>query len=106
MSEMNKYKHVQLLYEGVSTVISNFDKCQYIIERDAESVTFVPLYVDALAKDVFNSADTVILTSATIIDHKTFAKSLGIDCSQKTDDELREIISSKIGKQNPDSNSS
>jgi Rad3-related DNA helicase len=79
MSEMNKFKHIQLLFEGINTVISNFDKCQYIIERDAESVTFVPLYVDALAKDVFNSADTIILTSATIIDHKTFAKSLGIE---------------------------
>ena len=37
---------------------------------------------------------------------ETIAKSLGVDCSKKTDDELREIISSKIGKQKTDSNSS
>jgi len=36
---------------------------------------------------------------------ETIAKSLGIDFTNKTDDELRDIISSKIGKQKTDSNS-
>ena len=33
------------------------------------------------------------------------AKSLGVDFNNKTDDELREIITSKIGKQKTDTNS-
>ena len=37
---------------------------------------------------------------------ETIAKSLGVDCDKKTDDELREIITSKIGKQNTESKSS
>jgi len=37
---------------------------------------------------------------------ETIAKSLGVDCVKKTDDELREIITSKIGKQNTESKSS
>jgi len=32
------------------------------------------------------------------------AKSLGVDVSNKTEDELRDIISSKIGKQTPTTN--
>jgi len=35
---------------------------------------------------------------------ETIAKSLEIDFANKTDDELREIISSKIGKQDTNSN--
>jgi len=36
---------------------------------------------------------------------ETIAKSLGINFTNKTDDELRDIISSKIGKPNTNSNS-
>ena len=34
----------------------------------------------------------------------TIAKTVGIDSSNKSDDELRELISEKIGKQNQDTN--
>jgi Rad3-related DNA helicase len=53
--------------------------CEYIFETDFKSVTFVPLKVDKLSRFLFNFGEKVVLMSATIIDHKNYCKSLGID---------------------------
>jgi len=39
----------------------------------------MPLRVDALSKYIFDYGENVLLMSATIVDHKNFAKTLGID---------------------------
>jgi len=53
--------------------------CEYIFETDFKSITFVPLKVDKLSRFLFNFGEKVVLMSATIIDHKNYCKSLGID---------------------------
>ena len=73
-----KLKNLKNLLEKINHVIRNWNTCEYVIEIDGQGATFVPLYVDTLSDKVFKYADTVILMSATIIDHKTFAKTLGI----------------------------
>lgn len=57
----------------------------YVVEliKDNKSgettgVTFTPLKVDKLAQHIFRHAEHVILMSATIIDHKSYLKDLGI----------------------------
>ena len=39
----------------------------------------MPLKIDVLSKYIFNSGEKILLMSATIIDHKHFAKNLGIE---------------------------
>ena len=53
--------------------------CEYIFETDIKSISFVPLKVDKLSKFLFDFGDKVVLMSATIIDHKNYCKSLGIE---------------------------
>jgi len=79
MSQLIKHKKLLDLNERVSIILNNWTESEYIVERDGKEVSFSPLYVDGLAKNIFKHADHIILMSATIIDHKTFAKSLGIN---------------------------
>ena len=67
------------LYESLIRVVDNWDKTQYIIEKDSEKATFTPLKVDQLTHCLFDFADVVILMSATIVDKDSFAKTLGIE---------------------------
>lgn len=66
------------IYNSLSTVDQLWNECEFIIDRDASRTTFTPLKADKISKYIFDHADNVILMSATIIDHKNFAKSLGI----------------------------
>jgi ATP-dependent DNA helicase DinG len=73
-----KLKKLVRLQDSLITVINNWHKAEYIIERIEDGVTFTPLCVNNLTNCIFDFADHVILMSATIIDHKTFADTLGI----------------------------
>ena len=78
-SEKNKIRLVKTLIRQLSTVEKNWIDCEYVIEKDIKQVTFVPLRVNKVSNQLFDYGDKVVLMSATIIDHKGFAKSLGID---------------------------
>ena len=91
MSDMQKNKKDKAKLQKLATalidtalkiagVLKFWSECEFVIERDfAEGVTTItPLYVHVLANDMFQHGDKVLLMSATIIDHKNFAKSLGI----------------------------
>lgn len=91
-----KLKYLKNLHGKIIDIISNWYKCEFIIEQTGESVSFTPLYVNTLADHIFKHADTVVLMSATIIDHKTFAKSLGI-----TDYEYIEVPSTFKAENSP-----
>jgi Rad3-related DNA helicase len=52
---------------------------EYLFERVAKGINFMPLKVDKLSNYLFNHADKVVLMSATIIDPANFCKTLGID---------------------------
>lgn len=78
--EMEKQKAVQLknLWNSLNTLSDTWSESEYIIEKTATDVTFTPLKINKLTNRLFKFADKVILMSATIIDHKSFAKTLGI----------------------------
>jgi Rad3-related DNA helicase len=80
IGEKNKIYFLQNLYWQINQCISEWDDCEWVIdELDKNTVTITPLKVNTLAKHIFNCADQIVLMSATIIDHKKFAESLGIE---------------------------
>jgi Rad3-related DNA helicase len=70
---------LQSLQSKLKTLLDTWHDSEYIFERVAKGVNFMPLKVDRLARHIFDYADRVVLMSATIIDPKNFCKTLGID---------------------------
>jgi uncharacterized protein (DUF488 family) len=65
--------------KGKLEILTNtFYDSQYIIEKIDKKIKFIPLKVDKLANYLFEHADHVVIMSATIIDHPSFCKNLGI----------------------------
>ena len=77
--EKIKVQYLKNLHNALTTVDNLWKECEYVIDRDSKKVTFMPLKVNRLSRYVFDFADNVLLMSATIIDHKNFAKALGIE---------------------------
>jgi Rad3-related DNA helicase len=77
-NDVARIKLFKNLYNSLRLVDAHWYDCEYIIEKDSESVQFTPLKVNTLSHHLFDFADKVILMSATIINHKNFAKTLGI----------------------------
>lgn len=65
--------------EKIKTILESWYDTQYIIKHIDGSVVFQPYNVDKLSHNFFDYGETVILMSATIVDHQSFAKTLGID---------------------------
>ena len=82
-SEKSKLRTLLHINERLSLIELNWLNCEFIIDNNAESVTFLPLRVDKLANNIFKYGEKILLTSATIIDPINYIKSLGIkedDC--------------------------
>jgi Rad3-related DNA helicase len=75
-SECNK---LQRLQKSIELLISTYYDSQYIVERVDKKIKFTPLKVDKLSKYLFDNADHVVLLSATIIDHVSFCRTLGVE---------------------------
>ncbi len=91
-----KYQYLKNLHNSLTTTESMWSVCDYIIDFNSERVQLTPLHANALASHIFDYADKIVLMSATIIDHKHFAKSLGI-----TDYEYIEMESDFDSKKSP-----
>lgn len=76
---ITKYRFLQNLNNTLSDIINLWEDCEFVLDGDDEHIILMPLYVNKLASFIFNYADTIILTSATIVDHKKFAETLGIE---------------------------
>lgn len=74
-----QYRFYSNLFAKVQLMLKHWNMTEYVVEFNSESVSLKPLYVDAFTKHIFDRFDHVILMSATIIDHKTFAHTLGIN---------------------------
>lgn len=70
--------YLKNLYKNILDAESLWRKIEWVITKSGNAATFTPLKADRLASSVFDYADQVLLMSATIIDHKNFAASLGI----------------------------
>lgn len=79
-SDITKYTNAMQLQEKLELVLQCWDKSDYILSHELYTKiwTFTPTYISEHANLIFNNAKTVVLMSATIIDHENFAKTLGI----------------------------
>ena len=73
-----KIRYLKNLYNSLTTIENLWNECEFIIEKDIKRACFTPLKVDKLSKYIFDYGENVLLMSATIIDHKSFAKTMGI----------------------------
>lgn len=78
--DASKYKFLMNLSTVITYITGYWNECDYLIDyADELKVNIMPTYVYPLAQYIFNYADTVVLMSATIINHKKFAETLGIN---------------------------
>lgn len=78
VADKNRLTYCRSLYNSLKHVSESWTDSEYIVDRTGEGVTFTPLKVDKLSKSIFDHGKHVLLMSATIVDHKNFAKTLGI----------------------------
>lgn len=78
INEKIRLNYFKNLHRTLNLIDETWDKCEYICQRENKTVRIMPLRVDSLSKYIFNYAENVLLMSATIVDHKNFAKTLGI----------------------------
>lgn len=76
--EKIKLQYLKNLHNSLSTVDGLWKECEFVVDKDSKKVTFTPLRANKLTKFIFDYADNILLMSATIIDHKNFARTLGI----------------------------
>jgi len=74
-----KLNYFKNFHRTLNLIDSTWENCEYVVQREKSTVRITPLRVDVLSKYVFDYAENVLLMSATIVDHKNFAKTLGID---------------------------
>lgn len=80
LGQKNKITVFKNLYMQINQTLSEWLSCEWVIdEPEKNCITITPLRVNTLTKHIFDYADQVVLMSATIIDHKKFATSLGIE---------------------------
>ena len=77
--ERIKLLYLKNIHRSLLTVNQNWKESEYIVDYDAKRISFLPLRINKLSKHIFDYADNILLMSATIIDHKNFAKNLGIE---------------------------
>lgn len=94
--EKIKLQYLKHLHKSLTTVDILWRECEYVIDKDSKKVIITPLKVNRLTKYIFDYAENVLLMSATIIDHKNFAKNLGI-----ADYEYVEVDSDFDSKKSP-----
>lgn len=78
INDKTKLNWLRNLHRTLSLIDQTWDKCEYICQREGKTVKLTPFKVDNLSKYIFDYADNVLLMSATIVDHKNYAKTLGI----------------------------
>ena len=72
-----RIKQLSSLRNSLEIVNAHWYECEYVVEKTEYGVTLTPLRANNLSQFVFDFADKVILMSATIVNHRIFAKSLG-----------------------------
>lgn len=78
-SMISRLSQLSDISDEMRTALEAWDLTDYIIERSDKSITFKPFQVNLLAKSFFGESGTIVLMSATIVDVKRFARTLGIN---------------------------
>lgn len=80
LGEKNKISSLKTLFMQINTCVNEWKTCEWIIDQpEKHTITITPLRANTLTRHIFEFGDQIVLMSATIIDHKKFAKSLGIE---------------------------
>jgi len=95
-AEKIKYQFLKNLHRSLTIISTHWQECEFVVDIDSKRVILTPLRANTLSKYIFNYGERVVLMSATIIDHKHFAKSLGI-----TDYEYIEVDSTFDTEKSP-----
>jgi energy-coupling factor transporter ATP-binding protein EcfA2 len=66
-------------FHSIDNVLNYWDDEEWVADYKNNEIIITPLKVNKFAKNIFDSADQILLMSATIIDHKHFTKNLGIE---------------------------
>jgi len=93
-----KIRYLKNLFNSLTLIETLWDECEFIIEKDIRRVNLTPLKIDKLAKYIFDFGENILLMSATIVDHKNFAKTLGI---KESDYEYVEVESTFEASKSP-----
>lgn len=78
INDKMKLNYFRNLHRTLNLIDETWSECEYICQRDGKTVKILPLRVNVLSKYIFNYGENVLLMSATIVDHKSFAQTLGI----------------------------
>jgi ATP-dependent DNA helicase DinG len=94
--QLNQISKLSKIYSSLKNTIENWYECNYLIEEmKTEKVVLVPYNISQLFKYIFGSSDKVLLMSATLSNHKQFAKTMGIEESEYEYIELQSPFDSK-----------
>lgn len=97
LKEASRFSKIGRVKHSLEETIENWESCSFVLEKkDTEGVVFCPYDIKPIAKGIFDNADKVLMMSATISNHKEYAKSLGI-----TDYEYFEANSTFSPKRSP-----
>ena len=77
-TEKIKYQFLKNMHRSLTIIGTHWHECEFVVDIDSKRVILTPLKANTLSKYIFNHGERIVLMSATIIDHKHFAKSLGI----------------------------
>ena len=77
-TEKIKYQFLKNMHRSLTIISTHWHECEFVVDIDSKRVILTPLHANTLSKYIFNHGEKIVLMSATIIDHKHFAKSLGI----------------------------
>lgn len=77
----NEKKELNNLFrykEMTKSILEVWNDTEYIIKREHGKIVFQPYNVEKIANYIFKHGKTIILMSATIVNHELFARTLGI----------------------------
>lgn len=64
--DIKRLNKLSSFFESLNSVLSSWEKSEYIIEKTATGVSFTPYNVNNLSKSIFDSADNILLMGAYI----------------------------------------
>lgn len=76
--DKKQYQYLNNLNTSLTTIDTIWKECEFVIDVNKDRVLVTPLHASGLSRFIFDYADKIVLMSATIIDHKHFARQLGI----------------------------
>jgi len=96
IKQLQQISKLSKIYSSLKNSIETWYDCNFLIEEmKSDKVVFVPYNTNKLFKYIFGSSDKVLLMSATLSNHRQFAKTMGIEESEYEYIELQSPFDSR-----------